>query len=271
MAQPLNDERMTELLMLRVTGTLSAAEQAELQAAMRSLPAGEVARWEQAAAELTAALAETSEADVEPMPADLRARLVQQGEAFVAAATPVHTPIPVAVRAPQRTRVVAIAGWMAAAASVALWIGASRRTAPAAPSAPVVASATAMRDSLLRDSTVTQLAWTATPDSAAVGASGDVVWDAATQRGVMHIVGLQPNDRRRWQYQLWIFDKTRDDRYPVDGGVFDVPAGQTTVDVPIDARVPVGDAVMFAITVEKPGGVVVSTRERIALLAQRKS
>jgi anti-sigma-K factor RskA len=55
----------------------------------------------------------------------------------------------------------------------------------------------------------------------------------------------------------------------VDGGVFDIPAGQREILVPIDARVPVGDAVMFAITVEPAGGVVVSTRDRIALLAQR--
>jgi hypothetical protein len=31
---------------------------------------------------------------------------------------------------------------------------------------------------------------------------------------------------------------------------------------------PVGEAVLFAITVERPGGVVVSSRERIALVAQ---
>ena len=43
--------------------------------------------------------------------------------------------------------------------------------------------------------------------------------------------------------------------------------GATAVFVPIDARVPVGDVAMFAVTVEPPGGVVVSTRERIALLA----
>lgn len=83
----------------------------------------------------------------------------------------------------------------------------------------------------------------------------------------MRLIGLKSNDVRRWHYQLWIFDKTRDQRYPVDGGVFDVPAGATEVFVPINARVPVGSAVMFAVTVEAPGGVVVSTRERVALLA----
>ena len=129
-----------------------------------------------------------------------------------------------------------------------------------------------LRDSLLTaDSTTERLAWTTTPDSSAKGASGDVVWSGRAQRGVMRIAGLQANDRTQWQYQLWIFDKTRDQKYPVDGGVFDMPAGKSEVYVPIAARVPVGDAVMFAVTVEHAGGVVVSSRERIALLAQRGS
>ena len=68
------------------------------------------------------------------------------------------------------------------------------------------------------------------------------MWSDTAQRGVMRIVGLQPNDRARWQYRLWIFDKARDQKYPVDGGVFDVPAGASEILVPIDARVPVGDA-----------------------------
>ena len=130
-------------------------------------------------------------------------------------------------------------------------------------------SGAVLRDSLLSaDSSLVRLARTATADSSAFGATGDVVWSARAQRGVMRIAGLQPNDRGRFQYQLWIFDKRRDQRYPVDGGVFDIPARAHEVFVPIDARVPVGDAVMFAITVEVPGGVVVSKRERIALLAK---
>jgi anti-sigma-K factor RskA len=95
-----------------------------------------------------------------------------------------------------------------------------------------------------------------------------VSWSRVAQRGEMRFTGLVPNDRAHWQYQLWIFDKTRDQRYPVDGGVFDIPMGGGEVVVPIRARVPVGDAVMFAVTVEPAGGVVVSTRERVALLAK---
>jgi anti-sigma-K factor RskA len=57
---------------------------------------------------------------------------------------------------------------------------------------------------------------------------------------------------------LWIFDGTRDKRYPVDGGVFDVPANSAEVVIPIRATLPIRKAAAFAVTVEKPGGVVVS-------------
>ena len=75
-----------------------------------------------------------------------------------------------------------------------------------------------------------------------------------------------PNDRAQAQYQLWIFDKDRDARYPVDGGVFDVPVSGEVV-VPITARLHVDQPTLFAVTVEKPGGVVVSKREHIVVTA----
>jgi anti-sigma-K factor RskA len=113
-----------------------------------------------------------------------------------------------------------------------------------------------------------KLDWTATKDPAALAAQGDVVWDNVTQTGYMRFAGLAPNDPAKQQYQLWIFDAERGDKYPVDGGVFDVPAGQTEVLVPISAKLKVIKPAMFAVTVERPGGVVVSGRERIVVLAQ---
>ena len=41
----------------------------------------------------------------------------------------------------------------------------------------------------------------------------------------MRFRGLAANNPTQIQYQLWMFDAERDERYPVDGGVFDVPAG----------------------------------------------
>ena len=72
---------------------------------------------------------------------------------------------------------------------------------------------------------------------------------------------IQPRNK----YQLWIFEDPKQP-YPIDGGVFDVISTGEVV-VPIDAKIPVDKAVQFAVTVEKPGGVVVSEREMIPVLA----
>jgi len=109
--------------------------------------------------------------------------------------------------------------------------------------------------------------WKAATHPAAANIGGDVVWSTARQEGYMRLHGLAPNDANRQQYQLWIVDGTRDGA-PVDGGVFDVPAGADEVVVPVDAKLPVRDAVAFVITVERPGGVVVSAQgEAVAAVA----
>lgn len=235
--------------------------------------------------EITAALAAESMSTQDVLPPSIAARAIAAGEVIVPLKptfAPYNTVVvlppvpsvsaPSTTAAPARRSFVVWGGWLAAAAMLALWA-----RGPASPPAVVAATPTAtaasaaaswVRDSLIAvDSAITRIAWAPTADSTALGASGDVVWSTRAQRGVMRLIGLKSNDVKRWQYQLWIFDKTRDQRYPVDGGVFDVPAGATEVFVPINARVPVGSAVMFAVTVEAPGGVVVSTRERVALLA----
>ncbi len=106
----------------------------------------------------------------------------------------------------------------------------------------------------------------ATKDPAAAGVTGDVVWDPATQTGFLHFVGLAPNDPQVHQYQLWIFDGGRDKRYPVDGGVFNVPANAGEVVIPIHAELPIVKLAAFAVTIEKPGGVVVSSRDHVIVL-----
>ncbi|MFG0255098.1 MAG: anti-sigma factor domain-containing protein, partial [Rhodopirellula sp. JB053] len=105
-----------------------------------------------------------------------------------------------------------------------------------------------------------------TPFDGAV--DGDVVWSTAQQTGYMRFVGMPVNDPTQEQYQLWIIDPARDDE-PIDGGVFDI-ASSGEVIVPIDAKLTVVDPAAFAITIEKPGGVVVSTQERLPLLAPVK-
>src|SRR5208337_3443532 len=77
----------------------------------------------------------------------------------------------------------------------------------------------------------------ATKDPAAAGVSGDVVWDPITQRGFIRFVGMPVNDPKIQQYQIWIFDAERDQRYPVDGGIFDVPSAGGEFIVPVHAGV----------------------------------
>ncbi len=95
--------------------------------------------------------------------------------------------------------------------------------------------------------------------------SGDVVWNTTSQEGYMRFVNMPVNDPSKEQYQLWIIDPERDDE-PVDGGVFDVTSTGEMI-IPIQAKLRVIKPVAFAITIEKPGGVVVSTQERLPLLA----
>lgn len=109
--------------------------------------------------------------------------------------------------------------------------------------------------------------WAAGGDPTGSGVQGDVVWDAASQTGYMRFVGLRRNDPAFEQYQLWIFDAARDERYPVDGGVFDV-RGDGELVVPIRAALTVNRPRLFAITLERPGGVVVSDRSRVVVVAR---
>ena len=84
-----------------------------------------------------------------------------------------------------------------------------------------------------------------------------MVWSNERQAGFMRLSGMPPNRSSAEQYQLWIVDPSRDE-HPIDGGVFDIPAGVEEVIVPIDAKLRAEDPRAFAITLEQRGGVVVS-------------
>jgi hypothetical protein len=155
--------------------------------------------------------------------------------------------------------------WFAVAATILVVVGASWWLLRGRP-APAPTLAALRADLIARASDAAPVAWKATPE--APGASGDVVWSPSAQRGYMRFVGLAPNDPAKTQYQLWIFDRTRDQAFPVDGGVFDVTASGEVI-VPITAKLHVDDATLFAVTVERPGGVVVSRREHIVVTAAR--
>lgn len=167
-----------------------------------------------------------------------------------------------------------VAPWLAAVACLviaagAVWWGIQQRGEIKPIASPIASTPASDRASLVASATdLAKLAWTVTPDPNTRGATGDVVWSAAQQKGYMRFVGLTPNDPGQYQYQLWIFDKTRDQAFPVDGGVFDVGSNGEVI-VPISPKLHVNDLALFAVTVEKPGGVVVSKRERIVVTAAR--
>lgn len=251
---------------------LEEAERAELEALD---VAAELEALELAAGEIAATTLVGGEL-VEALPPSLAARLTARLEAPPARPQGEVVPLPARARN-------AWAPWaIAAAAAVLAVVGWSRgreggeatvRPVPSAIAPAPVASVSLPeagrpdeRQELLARTETARLPWKATKDRAAEGASGEVVWNADLQRGYMSFRGLAPNEPKTSQYQLWIFDAERDQAYPVDGGVFDVgPSGEVVV--PIEAKLHVGKAKLFAVTVEKPGGVVVSKRERIVLTA----
>ena len=246
MSTPL--ERIDELLVQRATEGLGAVETVELEQLLRHHPGVDSDALERAAA----AIAVNALERIESLPGNVRARVLAEAATFAPARNPGRAPAPV-----PRARAWP---WLAAAAALVL---AAIGWWPNAADLPV-----AQQRAALLAAGAAPLAWTATEDPAAAGAGGDVVWDAALRQGVMRFSALAPNEPTRFQYQLWIFDAARDERYPVDGGVFDIPAGGGEVLIRIRANLPVSNAVLFAVTVEAPGGVVVSSRERIVLTAQ---
>ncbi len=263
--------RAEELLAFRAVEGLADEETRELSGLLAENPQLDDGGFERAAAACHLALLGPEEA----MPDHVRQRLERAaaefrnelpGKVLTMPRRDTAAPIPSAPRA-------AWAGWLAAAACLLLAVVGwwPRLVAPPAAETPpaVVEQPPAPATQPAPDAI--ELPWQATEDTAALAAAGSVVWSPTQQAGFMRIRGLEANDPTVSQYQLWIFDKSRDERYPVDGGVFDMPAGADEAIVPIDAKVPVDEPVLFAVTVERPGGVVVSDRERIVLLAQAQA
>lgn len=96
---------------------------------------------------------------------------------------------------------------------------------------------------------------------------GDVTWSDAAQKGFIRLRGVPANDATKEQYQLWIFASNQNPKTPVDGGVFDVGSDGEVI-IPIDAKIKVEKPTLFAVTAEKPGGVVVSKQEKVMAIAK---
>lgn len=249
-------DRLEALAIDDALGLLEEEEFQELQALRAELGLKSDESYE-----LAAAFAVMASPPDQPLPPHLREEILRTGEMQVSGQVP-PTTRPAPPRSargprPRSNRWFWIAAASMAFALVGWW--------------PVLFNSSsldlaAQRRALLQHEVV-QTDWSPTEDPAARGLQGDVVWDNEAQQGYMRFVGLEPNDPNQSQYQLWIFDAARDERYPVDGGVFDVD-DEGEVLVPIDPAVGVIEPTLFAVTVEVPGGVVVSDRSRVVALAR---
>ncbi|MGL4512144.1 MAG: anti-sigma factor domain-containing protein [Lacipirellulaceae bacterium] len=275
--------RLEELLCDRAVFGLNASESAELARLLQTLGESDDFLYDLAAADVA-----LSVTPAEPLPSGVRARVLDDARRFDFAARRVDVAQhDVAPELPGFARPTSswpssswpsTVAWLAVAASllVGAWLGRTAGDGLATDERTVATR----RAELARTTDAIGLAWSATDDKAARApdgadraafAWGDVVWSDERQEGYMTFRGLAVNDPDAEQYQLWVFDAERDDRYPVDGGVFDVAYGPGSDEavVPIRTRLRVNKAVMFAVTVERPGGVVVSDRSRLPLLAKR--
>lgn len=121
---------------------------------------------------------------------------------------------------------------------------------------------------LALDPDLIRVPWGPSEHSLGRGVAGEILWSQKLQQGFMRFARLPSNRADDSQYQLWIVDGTRPQ--PVDGGVFDVPAGSSEFLVPVLAKLPVRQPPgVFVVTKEAPGGVVVSEQKDVVLVAKR--
>lgn len=255
-------DRLLDLLADRAIEGLSENDERELAELLDRVPLEEAELFEDVLGQRTADSV-TEPGDLSP---ELVRRITEEGERMVGGPT---IPGPPAPPSPARRPWVERLSWLALglllAAGAAWWL---RGGPNVVADEPTLAE---RRSRLLDGEDTLTRSWSAGPTAPEVGDDfdfGDVVWSRSEQEGYLRIRGLPVNDVTREQYQLWIFDETRDAAHPVDGGVFDVTDADGETIVAIDPKLAVREATLFAITVESPGGVVVSDRSRLPLLAK---
>ncbi len=250
--------RLAELVALDAAGACEREERAELDRLVTLDPkARRAAERFAAALELAMVNQDRSSQDSAPLTAQLRQALMQQArDHFSTQAGSITSTKHAQTDAPFGGVIARIArsrrlAYLTAAAclAVAALVAFPARTRPAPdPTTELVAQ-------LHRTADTVTLAF-----SPGVGeyapAHAEIIWSDQAQRGYLRLSGIAPNDPSRRQFQLWIVDPARD-THPVDGGVFDVTSSGEVI-IPVTSRLRVTNPTVFAITSEKPGGVVVS-------------
>lgn len=283
--QPSHPERLDQLMVDRATQGLSPQDEVELAEAIArdgTLEA-EAESYELAATAIELALIKPSG---ETLPSSLRGKLVADASSFI------HGSVSQAAR-PDLTLAGSSAeaspavqqspsssgfsftdgrafGWYAAAAAVValciILVQQPTDNSTVRSNINIGSTTSEPADAyaqLAQDESTIAATWSFLEESGEprfANATGEVIWNTQTQTGYMKLAGLPVNDPTQEQYQLWIVDATRTgnettDR--IDGGVFDITDTGEVI-IPIDAKITARQPVAFAITVEQPGGVVVS-------------
>jgi hypothetical protein len=268
MSAPHEESRLWDLAWERAVRGLNAEQEAEFAALRTELTENELAELDLTVAATDIAVSSRHAVHLPPsVRTSIESRAIEHfrsGGILAAPATVYAEPKATVSIAHSRVgnRLIDLLGKLAVAASILIAAVLLFR------SGPRTMSPNQLRDEVMADAQAIRATWSSGGHASGAQAAGEVIWSNRLQRGVMVFRGLSPNDPTAKQYQLWIFDKNQDDRYPIDGGVFDVPAGAAEVIVPIDAKLRVRQPTMFAVTLEKPGGVVVSSRAELPLLAK---
>jgi hypothetical protein len=249
-APTLQSERLCELLADRALGALTPDQELEFEAL---LAAGHTDEG-RPPLEMTGAILELSmlrTSDLVPIPPPILVRLQASGAAWAAVTAQVVQHPRTPGRRLWRATVVGTP-WMAAAACLVLAGLAWRRASGADPVAATEKDP---------NKTVVQVAAWEDGSGPCAGKSvqGRVCWSEDKQCGYLKLQGLPPNGCEH-QYQLWIIDD-RGTGERISGGIFDCKGGEECT-VPFYPAIPVHDAREFAITMEKPGGTVVSDMSR---------
>lgn len=273
----LEKERMLDLLIASATGDLSAAEAKELSDLEQKYPAlADDNSFELAAASFSIANLDASE----EMPAALQSKILADADKFFAAedvakadATGDEYQKTFAFEPPQRSAWQWLGWAVAGVACIALALNVVmtrlnpqiERVYQQAPTpSPTPTDAQKLEQLLASNDVIkTTLANPKNPSEIV----GDVVWSDSKQKGFVRLRGVPVNDKAKEQYQLWIVAANQDAKTPVDGGVFDVDKNGEIL-IPIDAKVKVEKPAAFAITAERPGGVVVSKQEKVLALGK---
>jgi len=264
------EERIFDLLEKRTFDGLAPAEEREL---------AELNGNDDLSLDLTAAALSLGELEeIEPMPSHIRAKIEDDAEEWLAGGKTLAIE-PVRSETKRSTTGGSLWNWLgwAVAAAACLVLAANVYLTRIGPSpiagngptpTPTIQQLTPaqMRERLVASATdIAQANIAAGKES--YKPTGDIVWSDAKQAGYIRITGLPKNDPDKEQYQLWIFDENQDPKTPIDGGVFNASSDGEII-IPINAKIKVKGAKVFAITVEKPGGVVVSKQEKVAALAK---